>query len=833
MRVGIAAGGVIGGGAATALAEPSVADPVARTLEGALSGLDPLALILLGVVLVLPAVLGMRLRLRAEFRARSAAEAGAERLRASLMAAPDGVFAWIDGREMCSRRLAVLLGLGEGTAAGFPDVLEAFAPRDAARLDGAVTALRVEADGFSLDLTTRDGGRRVRAVGVRGTDEADPAAADLIWMRDISEDSAEAQALTERLVVQAQARARLEGLVAALPVPVWVRDDDLALVEVNRAYAQAVEAVGPEAVVVGQTELASNGAVRETRALAARARAAGGPRSETFHLVLAGERRFAEITETPFEADGRLLTAGLLSDLTRVETMQAELDRHLAAHAGVLQHLATAIAIFDPDTRLGFFNTAFVRLWRLDGDWLAGRPTYGTVLDVLRDRRMLPEMVDYRAFKEAEIKRFISLIDPAETLLHLPDGRTLRQMIAAHPQGGLIFTYEDVTDSLALERSFNTMLAVQRETLDHLHEGVAVFRADGRLRLSNPAFARIWALSPEQLAGEPSFTEVVEAHRRFFDDPSDDRAGTWPEMRDRLASLINERAPRRGRLYRLDDSIVDYASVPLPDGAMLLTWLDVTDSARVERALRERNEALAAADQLKSAFIADVSAEVKKPLASIVGLAEMLASEFVGPLDQRQGAHARAIAEAGQGLAALISDILDLAAIEAGQMRLELDTLDLHPMLASVLGLLRERLRAKSLTLDFDCPLDIGWIVADERRIKQVVFSLLGNAIAVTAPGGRIAVRVERRRGEVRIAICDSEPGPGPGEPSASVEAALSAAPPSAAPPSASVDEPGLRLGLALVGRFVGLHGGQVEVESVPGAGNTVLIRLPTGTAAA
>ena len=612
-----------------------------------------------------------------------------------------------------------------------------------------------------------------------------------------------------------------------LPVPVWVRDDDLSLVLVNRAYGRAVDAVSPLAAVAGQIELASDGSVREARALAARARAAGESRAESFHLVLGGQRRFTEITEVPFEtADGELLTAGFAMDLTRIEELQAELSRHASAHAEVLEHLATAIAIFSTDTRLTFFNPAFTRLWRLEADWLVAQPTYGAVLDSLRERRLLPEVADYRAYKEDELKRFISLIDAAETLLHLPDGRTLRRMIAAHPYGGLIFTYEDVTDTLALERSFNTALAVQRETLDHLHEGVAVFRGDGRLRLYNPAFVRIWNLSESMLAAEPHLSELVEAHRPYFEG-GPERASVWPEIRERLLALFNTRAPMDGRLERFDDTIVDFASVPLPDGAMLLTWLDVTDSARVERALRERNEALAAADLLKSEFIANVSAEVRKPLTTVIGFSEMLADQTFGGMNERQlkysnnilnsGRHllqlindildlakveagraelmchafvaakvladvqtivktlankkhinlefftapelpplfadeakfkqrqheyARGITEAGQGLQVLISDILDLAAIEAGQMTLELDTVDIHPMLSGVLGLVRERVREKKLQLEFDCPLEIGWIVADERRLRQVLFNLVGNAIKFTDHGA-IEIGVE------------------------------------------------------------------------------------------
>lgn len=770
-----------------------------------LSGLDPLSLAL-GATLALVPLGGlgwMRWRLAAAGETVAAAAGRTERLRHALDAAPDGFFAWIGEEALCSRRLAVLLALNNGTRSDFAEVLQTFETGDAVLLDRATTRLRADGEGFSLDLGLRDGMRRVRAIGIRagGTEEAG-SGVDLVWLQDVTEATAAIDDLGSQLTAAETARQRLDGLLDAQPMPVWMRDDDLSLVKVNRAYARAVEAGSENEAVSGQVELASDAAIRRTRALAARARAAGEPRAETFHLVLEGQRRLVEITETPFAAGSQLLTAGVCVDLTRIEELEAELERHVGAQAEVLERLATAIAIYTPDTRLAFFNTAFTRLWRLDSAWLAGQPTYGAVLDALRERRLLPEVADYRAFKDVELRRFVSLIDAAETLLHLPDGRTLRQMIAAHPHGGLIFTIEDVTDTLALERSFNTVLAVQRETLDHLHEGVAVFRADGRLGLSNPAFARIWGLAPEWLGGEPHLTEVIGALGGFFEGRPD-RASDWPVLRERLLALFRDRVPRSGRLERQDDTVVDYASVPLPDGAMLLTWLDVTDSVRVERALRERNEALAAADLLKSEFIASVSAEIRKPLTTVIGFSEMLAAEFVGPLTPRQLDYARGILEASHGLEGLIADILDLAAIEAGQMTLELDTVDIHPLLTAALGLARERLREKKLSLTFDCPLDIGWLVADERRLKQVLFTLIGTAIKRAPIGGRIWVQAERRRSEIAFIIADGAFG----------------APPETGP------------GPALVERFVERHGGRVEIESRRERGSIVTVRLPAGTA--
>ena len=215
---------------------------------------------------------------------------------------------------------------------------------------------------------------------------------------------------------------------------------------------------------------------------------------------------------------------------------------------------------------------------------------------------------------------------------------------------------------------------MQRETLNNLYEGVAVYGVDGRLKLYNPAFARIWKLPKPLLEAEPHAREVTAQTRSFFD-VSDEH---WPEFIEQSVTQITEPGSHDGRQERADSSVVDWAQVPLPDGASLFTFLDVTDSIRVERALRERNEALETTDRLKSEFLANISYELRTPLNAIVGFAEILENKFFGELNERQLEYSRAIVESSQRLLALINDILDLATIEAGYLRLDLAPVDLH-----------------------------------------------------------------------------------------------------------------------------------------------------------
>jgi signal transduction histidine kinase len=301
-----------------------------------------------------------------------------------------------------------------------------------------------------------------------------------------------------------------------------------------------------------------------------------------------------------------------------------------------------------------------------------------------------------------------------------------------------------------------------------------------------------------------------------------------------LAGRLLGRRAGRGRIELGDGRVLDYATVPLPDGAVLLGYLDVTDSAQVEAALRERARAFEEAARLKSEFISNVSHEIRTPLNSVIGFAEVLGAGYFGTLTPRQSEYARHIFDSARGLMTVVDDILDLASIEAGALTLELDSVDVHAMLVSVTGLVRERAKRREIHLEFDVPADIGWIHADQSRLKQVLFHLLSNAIAFTPPRGGVRLSAARDGGMLVLAVADT----GVGIPLLDQERVLR--------PFAKVvplrvsgtgaDVPGTSgagLGLTLVQRLVQLHGGTVELKSVPNRGTVVTCRLPASGAGA
>ncbi len=184
-------------------------------------------------------------------------------------------------------------------------------------------------------------------------------------------------------------------------------------------------------------------------------------------------------------------------------------------------------------------------------------------------------------------KLYTEISEQPDEVWHLPDGRTLRMVAQPHPFGGLLYLFEDVSGLVTLESSLNRLIGVQKGTLDNLYEGVALFGSDGRLKLYNPNFVSIWHLANRNLDSEPHFDQVSSWCSVLFGDLDD-----WRSIRAMITEISGERRTVDGKQTRADGSVVQYAVIPLPDGATLLSFIDVSDTWRIQKALQERNEAL-------------------------------------------------------------------------------------------------------------------------------------------------------------------------------------------------------------------------------------------------
>jgi signal transduction histidine kinase len=590
------------------------------------------------------------------------------------------------------------------------------------------------------------------------------------------------------------------------PYPIWQRGADLKVQFYNLSYGEAVEDLAATNDGSETPELD-----KRMHQMAKTAMETGKPVSEKRHIVVGGVRKLFHIMEFPLPSDEMLV--GFAIDISEMDSLKEDLSRHVAAQDDLLESSASAMAIYGGDMRLKSFNYAFVSLWKLDEVWLDTQPTYGEILEMLREKRRLPEQANFQQFKQQHIKMFTDLIEPREEFFYLPDGKALRVIAIPHALGGILFAYEDVTDRLALERSYNTLIAVQRETLDHLHEGVAVFGEDGRLRLYNPGYLAMWNLDEDYAQTEPHIRDIIDRGQKLF------VYDNWEAFRARHIDDIQTRELRAKQIERTDGKVLDWRKVPLPDGATLITYLDITDSTLVERSLRERNEALQEADELKTEFLANVSYELRSPLTSISGFSEMLSQEYFGTLSDKQKEYVGNIHQSSQHLMQLINDILDLASIEAGYMRLEVSKFDIGAMMKTVLSLTQERAKQSGLTVLLECPAKIGKMLGDETRIKQILFNLLSNAIKYSETGQTVTLGV-KDRGKEEVVFYVADQGEGiPEEEHEAIFAKFYKGRNQEPARGKSGQRSGTGLGLSIVKNFIELHGGHVELHSEPGHG--------------
>lgn len=649
---------------------------------------------------------------------------------------------------------------------------------------------------------------------------------NILWIRDVTKNYKKIESLKESCDNAELEVKKLQGISDKIPIGLAMRDEEGNLIWCNQAYASYSNDT-PANIIVQQKEMTvtfkEKIPQKNLKELAKVARDTKERHRHKGYVVSQGKRRLVAISQFPFGTPTK--TLGFIVDISREEELEAETKRHLSANQTLLEQLRSAIAIFGSDHQLEFFNSAFSQLWGLEDQWLNSRPRLGDILERLRETRRLPEQTDFKKYKQGWLDLFTNLIDPYEDMLYLPDDSALRFLVIPHPMGGLMMTFEDVTSRLQLESSYNTLIAVQKETLDNLAEGVAVFGSDGRLKLFNPAYISLWGLHPEDMQGEPHITTIIAKKENFFS------ANQWAENKKMLVSHAIERIVQEGLIERADERLIEYTTVPLPDGGVLVSYFDVTDSMQVEKALREKNAALEQAEQLKTDFLANVSYQLRTPLNAIMGFAEILNNEYFGNLNEKQKEYSSNIQEAGDRLVSLIDDILDLATIEAGYLDLTIEPFDVHQTLKGLYELTKEWGLKKKITAKLECKKNIGSLAADERRVKQIMLNLIHNSINFTPENGTMTLAAERTASHMVLSVKDT----GIGIPQKDLKRIFQpferVAVEYRADMSSNALARGAGLGLSIVKNITELHGGTIEIESEPDKGTSVHIKLPLESA--
>ena len=707
------------------------------------------------------------------------------------------------GLERRPTRLAELVGNDSGIA---PDDVEALARDiDAARASAARLARKVRAHGSG------------RVFDVRGGPAPDePPGTLLLWFFDTSAGEEERAGLSFRLSQAEAALSSLTHLIEAAPFPMWFRGPDLKLGLVNSAFVHAVEGKDAHDVIERGAELVDAPGDDSAAATAREALEGGHVVARMQPAIIHGERRMLRVVNVPLSTGA---VAGFAIDVQDLEDARTELARYIESQRELADRMTAGTAQFDADRLLTFFNRPFAAMTQIDPEWLAEQPEFDRLIEHMRDRQRLPETRDFPAWKEERRGWFTSAEEVVEEEWMLPNGDHIRVVAQPLPDGGLRLFLEDRTEQLRLASARDTLLRVRAATFDNLFEAISVFASDGRLYTWNSRFLEDWELEEEWLTSHPRVDELVPAMARKLVNPT-----AAAQIREMVRQTTNERQSATGRISMTDGRHFQFAAVPLPDGNALLTMVDVTDSTRIEAALRERATALEEADRVKTDFVANMSYELRTPLTSIGGFAELLGGGYAGDLTTKARDYVSAILESVERLSKLINDVLDLTTGDTRGVALEKERVDIAGLCRAAAETAKTRAAEKAQKLDIEISTSAGHVFGDARRLRESVEHVLQNAIAYTDRKGTISLSADGDKKNAVIRIEDNGSGIEPEDVprvfnrfDRVVEAAVRG-------------EAALGLGLPLTQQFIEAHGGTVELESEKGKGTMVTLTIPRGS---
>lgn len=709
-----------------------------------------------------------------------------------------------DGRIEAADRFSRLLGLPQ-VAASLTDLSGhadgGISQEDLATLEQRVRETQRAGSTFSMSVPILGSDRRLSIIGAIADAVIYPNGAALLWFFDATDTLRDLAIRTTEANEARAAFAALANLIEDAPLPMWYRGPDLVLNFVNRAYVDAIGADDSIAAVQQGIELLETYDGRTPKQFALEARAQGKRLERTVPATLAGQRRQLRVFDIPLGDQG---VAGLAIDIQDLIDVRSEMREMSEAQRDLLNMISAGVAQFAADRSLNFANMPFQRLFAFRDQWLAERTQFARVLDRMRENGKLPEVRDFPAWR-VEREDWFRSTDTSEENWLLPDGTHLRVVAQPLPDGGLLLLFEDRTEQAQLASARDILLRVRTATFDNLFEAIAVFAVDGRLSIWNRRFAETWGLPDELLTKHPRLDELLPTLANYLKKPS--QISILGEL---VRMTAANREQRRSRAIFADGRVFQIATIPLPDGNALFTMLDMSDSLKAEQALRERNAALEEADTIKARFLANMSYELRTPLTSISGFAELLKSGLAGQLNAQANEYVDAIAESANRLSEQINMVLDYSQSEAGALPIAPQPTDIDKLLQGVAAAKAALAGERNVNVSLrhsEAPIEYA---LDPKRMQQAVELILDNAIRYHRPGGEVLLFARMNKNALEIIISDN--GPGIGE---------------QATGSRSGDGVLSGLGIPLARQLVESHGGRLDVKSRKGEGTTITMRMP------
>lgn len=467
--------------------------------------------------------------------------------------------------QECSRRLATLLNLKNGMQSTPAEVFGVFEKQDRDKLNTFFTHL-VE-NGTSFETMVKTKANKIFTItGMRISSADLETDTNCLWFRDITESAAFINRATDEAFLCRKQVEEFRILIDNLPCPVWLRDENLNITILNKNYLKLLGLKNFKDLTPKNSQLHDLGNTTNLLELAKIAKESNTPQKKQINILHDGDLRKFELTETPYY-DSSLKTShtiGSLIDITAFDEAKRNYRVHLDTHLEILSSLDTAFCIINTKHNFTFGNTAFLNLWNLPENFLDSAPHYNTFLDTIREAKILPEVPDFKQYKEEENKAFDALTGQHEDLLYIPDGRTFRRLRAPHPDGTII-AYEDITDRLAISRKLDNMQSVQKSILETISDSILIFSPALKLVFHNQAYEKLWNIDSNELSKELSLKDVLDKQQNLLPELND-----WHDFREDMQKHITACTPFTLALKNKQQ--IKVTPVILTDSSLLITY---------------------------------------------------------------------------------------------------------------------------------------------------------------------------------------------------------------------------------------------------------------------
>gem|GEM_PF-6189958 len=530
--------------------------------------------------------------------------------------------------------------------------------------------------------------------------------------------------------------------------PFWIRDKNLTLIFVNHAFLNLVNASDLEAVQESNLWICNK---VKSDIIAAQALQKNEPQNLHVPYVKNGQTLFGNISETPvIDDDGTVFLFGRLQDKHEEKILKDRVNNLESAVKEILTNISVAASLFDENRRLRFYNKPFMDLWGFDADYLDTAPDHIDILDKLRAKRLLPESRDFKAWKTTLFAPYHDIKQLYEDIWHTPQQKTIKCTISAYTEGGVVCLQEDVSDHIALEHSHTTLSQNLKNTLNALDEGILLCDSDGKIKVVNKKI-------------NDFFQQDIDINNHFSvlcDCLTPDNELTI--FVNKIYHFIQTGFPEQEKYTEecfVDDNIYVATAMRLSTSDLLIHIRDQTTAINYQMMLHDKADSLKENEHIRESFFRRISHNLRDPMTSVAGFAEMLQTEIFGKLNEKQREYIADMRYSIDDLLRLTDNLADLVRLDSHNLS-ESTPISLNEITASAVKAMQNEAFAKNITLKRHSDLaDDFKIKGDHTLLRQSLIQLLENAIMVTPRHSAVTIDLKQEDDQVIIKISDQGKG--------------------------------------------------------------------------